>query len=329
MEVMTIYVQVPIPLLEGRLPMTAKLVAMLMLLPEAQTPQTLEKLSGLSRPTVLRALALLEAAGWHTSPAAPQAREVQVSTELLVDPRLSAREKLVYTRLQAGPSLAPSTHASLARQVGLTPYPLKQALHRLAATGWMQVTQQHRRSLVEFTLGNPFAEYRASIVAPARRRLNKNRYKGETYMREWLNLLVAGRECTDDATPDFLENPFTGEKMELDRYYPPNVALEFQGPQHFTTTEWFPDEVELRKQQARDHMKRGFCEARGITLIAVTAEDLSLEGMRAKLGDLLPLRDLRGHEAWVRLVESYSRSYREEARQPLPPPKPKGQDQEA
>lgn len=44
-------------------------------------------------------------------------------------------------------------------------------------------------------------------------------YRGQALMREFLSDLVASTDFLDDARPGFLINPFTGERMEYDRYY--------------------------------------------------------------------------------------------------------------
>jgi hypothetical protein len=94
-------------------------------------------------------------------------------------------------------------------------------------------------------------------------------------------------------------NPATGELLRFDRYYAAGVALEFNGAQHYGTTDWFPDAEEVKAQQVRDLLKAGHCLLSGIRLVILHAEDLSLDAIRAKVGGLLPLRDLQGHDLLV------------------------------
>lgn len=61
-------------------------------------------------------------------------------------------------------------------------------------------------------------------------------------MKEFLSLVVDSDRYEDNATPGFLVNPFTRERLELDRFYPPSVAFEFNGPQHYGATELFSEE---------------------------------------------------------------------------------------
>ncbi len=137
-------------------------------------------------------------------------------------------------------------------------------------------------------------------------------------MREYLTLLVDSDDFEDDASPGFLVNPFSDERLELDRFYPPGAAFEFNGPQHYGATDRFPDK-DVAKQRGRDHLKIGICMSKGIHLHGIHAEDLTLETMRRKAGAVLPLRDLSGHEPLVAFLEAVARRYRRAARCGRPP----------
>ncbi len=60
-------------------------------------------------------------------------------------------------------------------------------------------------------------------------------------------------------------------------------------------------------------MKIGISRERGVELVIVTAENLSYGGMRAKIGDLLPLRDLDEDDPVVKYLEGLSKAYRAKA----------------
>jgi hypothetical protein len=122
------------------------------------------------------------------------------------------------------------------------------------------------------------------------------------------------RDFEDNATPGFLINPLTGEEMQLDRFYPPGVALEYNGPQHYGPTDLYPSDPEARKQRSRDLMKKALCAERGITLVVVHPEDLSLQRLRQMTDGLLPHRSLDGHEPLVAYLESVSLRYRRKTR---------------
>jgi hypothetical protein len=107
----------------------------------------------------------------------------------------------------------------------------------------------------------------------------------------------------------FLVNPQTGERLEFDRFYPPNWAFEFHGAQHDGPTER-SSQAEVEAQQLRDLIKAGICVYRGIHLVVIRAADLSLDGMIKRVGGSMPLRDLTGQEALIDLLEDASIAYR-------------------
>jgi len=159
------------------------------------------------------------------------------------------------------------------------------------------------------------------MIAAIDARLAKAPYYGEGLMREWLTLLIPLDHFEDDASPGFLINPYTGEEMQFDRLYPPDVAFEFNGPQHYGPTALYPSEEQARRQMGRDLIKRGICTNRGIQLVTVHAEDLSLEGMLRLIPNCLPRRNLDGMDLVIEHLESLSQKYRQ--RPLLPPPLPK------
>lgn len=129
-------------------------------------------------------------------------------------------------------------------------------------------------------------------------------------MRSFLSLTADTRECQDHARPEFLVNPATGERLEFDRYYPVDrVAFEFNGPQHYTATGRFTRR-EVTAQRKRDRVKQRVCNEKGIQLVTVHPEDLSLTGILRKVGDLLPRRALRGLRRTILFLNACGSRYR-------------------
>ncbi|MFZ5823499.1 MAG: hypothetical protein ACOY94_04045, partial [Bacillota bacterium] len=115
----------------------------------------------------------------------------------------------------------------------------------------------------------------------------------------------------DNASPDWLLNPYTRELMELDRYYPTaGVAVEYNGDQHYAETDLATFEETVR-QVGRDAMKAFICRARGIELAIIQPEDLSLKRIDHKLPGRLPRRDLEGMEPLVAALEEMAAEHRE------------------
>ena len=71
--------------------------------------------------------------------------------------------------------------------------------------------------------------------------------------------------------PDWLINPETGYRLELDGYCKElGVAYEFQGRQHYQTVK-FPDGFsDVEKQKKRDELKHEICKRKGVDLIRVS-----------------------------------------------------------
>jgi hypothetical protein len=304
-----------------------KLIWLLLSLQARQSTAQLAGQSGLTRRTVRKCLAHLEQVGWAQTPAPDQytaawprstgtaagALPPRIPSSLLRDQRTSAFARLLYGVLQLTPGFNhPSgrfTYASVSVLTGICAKTVKLTTGGLVRSGWLQATQEHQLAPLTFTLRNPVAERKQAERDEAKERLINAKYRGEAIMREFLSLLVDSEEYVDDADPGFLVNPETLGKLQLDRYYAKGIGFEFQGPQHDHPTENFTEE-DVARQKARDFIKLGMCVKLGITLVEVRPEELSLKTMQQKIGTLLPLRDLTGHEQLAGFLERVARGYR-------------------
>lgn len=283
-------------------------------------PAVLGARVGLSRTTVRNSLISLAAAGWPSagtspppapaSPApAPRARQAALPIRLLEDPHIGAPAKVLFGTLQLTPEPGRFTYAGLSALTHTDPRTLKVALAQLAEAGWAKPKQPHKHAPVTYRLTRP---PKSAELIRTERRVERATYKGETLMREYLNLLIDRTDYEDDATPDFLENPLTEQPLELDRFYPPDIGFEFQGPQHYHETDIYTRQ-QAKKQRARDHIKAGLCRDSHVTLVYIHAEDLTLETMQQKIPAQLPRRPLTGAEDLIRFLERRSAEHRESA----------------
>ena len=196
--------------------------------------------------------------------------------------------------------------AELRELAGLHLRTIKRAVRALAEARWIATAQENRLAPIWFRLQHADAAF----LDETKKRLETSLYLGEALMRSFLSLIADTQECEDGARPEFLVNPATGERMELDRYYPVHrVAFEFNGKQHYTATGPFTKE-EVAAQQKRDRLKRRICAERSVELVPVHAQDLSLAGMLKKVEALLPRRNLRGFKRTIRFLNGCGLRYR-------------------
>ena len=119
----------------------------------------------------------------------------------------------------------------------------------------------------------------------------------EQEVRDILRHLTPG-ELWCSVRPEWLRNPYTNRKLELDLYSPAlNTAVEVQGEHHYSSR--YIGEKEFRKQRHRDAIKRAMVRARGVSLIEVPCE-----------------RDLRGSdlEAWLAIQLAHTMPTKKQAK---------------
>lgn len=311
-------------LLDPRLTDQAKIAwAAYQLGPASQ--RQLAELAGLCRHSAVYSLSLLRQFGLLRSLPIPKRPGLfaTVPVDLLRSTTTLASQKVLYAVLQVLPgyqSSAVITGYSQLREVTGRSHPtIRKSLQHLHDSGWIIIDRPGARRAFSITVRNPHVEAQQQQIAAVEHRLRKAPYFGEGLMREWLNILVDSTDFEDNATPGFLINPYTSEEMQIDRlYWQFLVGFEFNGAQHYGPTPLYPDPEAARRQQGRDLIKQAICRQRGILLIPVHSDDLSLAGMLRLIPDRLPLRCLEGQEILVAHLEALSAAYRQ--RTPLPPP---------
>ena len=202
--------------------------------PSSLTDIRLRKLCGLDRKTIAAARARLTQAPLAPCYGRPHPSCAAIPVALLTTPELSAGARLLYGQLQGVPNFGNQagsfTYSTLSRLTGTSVAPLKRAVAELVAAGWLTITQANRKSPLSFTLRDPVSTRLRARISAIRRKVRKAQHRGETLLREFLNVLIALDDYEDNASPDLLLNPYTRELMELDRYYPTvGVAVEYNG----------------------------------------------------------------------------------------------------
>lgn len=283
--------------------------------PSAPTTSRLRQLSGLDAKTIAAARARLLQAPLAPCHIRPHPACSAIPLALLMTAEISPRARLLYGQLQGLPSFqhpcGSFTYAALSRFTGSSDDALRGAVGELVATKWLTITQAKRKHPLCFTLRSPVSTTMRARISSLRRRVKSAKHKGETILREFLDVLVALDDYKENAAPDFLLNPYTGELMEFDRYYPTvGIAIEFNGAQHYEETDLATFEATV-KQIGRDAMKAFICKTEGIELVVIQPEELKLKILDQKIPGRLPRRNLEGMGPLVATLEDLALEYRE------------------
>ena len=298
----------------------------------SQASRKLAKRTRLARATVISGLRRATSAGWLVAaPDRIRGRKrwktacperpggfVRIPVDLVRDvERVRPREILFYGYLQMLPSFnglaGEFTWAELCKFTGLDMRTVKRSVRTLAETSWIDITQKDRFAPIRYRLQHADESRMAETARRIEKRLDRSQSVGEAIMHEALSLIVATDKCQEGARPDFLVNPATGEKLELDRYYPNhNVAFEFNGRQHYSPTQRF-SRKDVLAQRKRDGLKRHICRRNAIEVIVVQAQDLTITKLLKKVGDLLPRRSLRIFKRTIRHLNQRAKGYQKAA----------------
>jgi hypothetical protein len=223
---------------------------------------------------MLKGMAQLVAAGWDPNNPDHRGDAVAVPAALLTNRALGIEARVLYGLLvltpgfqhdppflsHSGTSIRRNggshpcgrfTYVELATLVQASPNTVTKAVRELVGAEWLQIERANRLAPVHFQLSFPGFDRQTSVLAGVQKRLERASYFGEQLMREYLSLLVDSADFEDDAAPGFLLNPRTDERLQLDRFYPPYVAWEFNGPQHYRATQRFSAEDVARQQVTR------------------------------------------------------------------------------
>jgi hypothetical protein len=276
----------------------------------------------LSRTTIYGSLARLAAAGWY-DPTLPKVKDkprrkrtsfISVPGTLLLSPDLSARDVIAYCRLkETGKQERECSYKTVAHLLGLCVTTTRRALAALAKASWLIVNQKNQKTPVFVKLDTPFDQFAREQANLFTNRLKRPRLKGEAIVQSMVEVLVDS-EYWVGGYPSYLRNPRTDELLQIDLYLPKyRIAIEFNGPQHYRPTV-FASQEKVLLQKERDEAKARQLTAHGIILVVLTAADLSLKTIAAKLRELgVPLRDLSLYPTLVGYIENRAAAYRRKA----------------
>lgn len=222
------------------------------------------------------------------------------------DTRLSSAELRLRLAMERQPPLSVQDMASLINRCVRT---VRNYAERLIDTGWAVEIDSDEPGMRRIAASMP--TYVEEFIAE---RMSDEKWQvveaGQYLMLCILDIGINSLSYLDNARPAFLRNVLTQRKMEYDRYYYAHkAAFEFDGPQHYTTTQRYPDTNQLAKQQARDNMKAGISVRQGIVLVEIRTEDLSFERVMRKAPANLPRRYVSPEGPLIQTITSMCEEY--------------------
>lgn len=224
---------------------------------------------------------------------------------LLENKHIAPAAKLLYAAIQV---YHPMSMTDLGKISGLNRPTVSYHCSTLAKEGWITKARAGTRTIPLPIIPHPIQE---QMVKELRTNYSSSPYKGEFLAKAWLDHLILEEHCVDNSRPAFLQNPITGEFLELDRFMPKlGVGIEFHGPQHFAPTNAFSDKTKFNERRARDLIKRSLCEENEVTLIILTADDLCLKGILKKFPKNLPTRAVDADGPYITALEDLSQGYK-------------------
>jgi len=216
----------------------------------------------------------------------------------------------------------PYTYDYLEKVTGYCRDSLVKYLGALRKHGWLEQGRTRVNRRVQFPAGthNPKALQRKKDIDELNRGIalaavRKGYSVGQFLMARMVRFLVPHILPVENAEMMGLYNTETGGQMHLDLYLSEyKTAVEFHGPQHDRTTELYPSGAVLEAQQRRDEIKKKWCEAHGIHLVEVRAEDLSFERLVELLSPRVPVNlDKSGRWHIFDWLERTAERYRRKA----------------
>lgn len=117
--------------------------------------------------------------------------------------------------------------------------------------------------------------------------LPENKWKSEQLVYELVNQMYKKKGVIYQHRPDFLR--IGNRQLSYDVYICKlNIAIEYQGKQHFEPVEIFGGEEAFKKQQERDKLKRELSVQKGVHLIYINYwEDITTELIENKIKEVM------------------------------------------
>ncbi|NPV53728.1 MAG: hypothetical protein HPY71_09425 [Firmicutes bacterium] len=228
-------------------------------------------------------------------------RSPYIPPELFFQEDLSLQAKYVYVVISIA---RPRSLGELVRLTKKSRCAIRRYYRELEQAGWVKTIRQSGRSAIIPTMPK---EVEKAYIMRIKHNLDMSGHRAETVMKRFLDFLIPDDNYIDNARPQFLRNPDTGQPLEYDRYYLAGVAFEFNGDQHYGPTEMYPDKQAFKERRKRDLIKLGLSMEKNIKVIVVTRDDLTLKKMISKIPPELPVDPVDPESEIAKLLEEVGR----------------------
>jgi hypothetical protein len=141
----------------------------------------------------------------------------------------------------------------------------------------------HQTEILNFANDGEFSsEERSTYLKPI------NKWVSEELVYNIIKKIYEGYHVIYQHRPFFLRNPGGGQ-MSYDVFISElNVAIEYQGKQHFEPVEYFGGREHYEKQVQRDKLKLELSQKNGVCVVYINYwEDITVESVKAKIEQAL------------------------------------------
>lgn len=201
----------------------------------------------------------------------------------------------------------PDSLAQLAEISGLARRTVRKECEALKEHEWLKFNAAKSWSTIIIPTAPSTVQVELSVELVKRKRFWAR--VGESIMKAMLDNIVQSSECLDNCRPQRMSNPETGRALELDRFYYPNVAFEFQGTQHYELTPLHKDKQHFERAKLLDLAKIGLGAKSSIQIVEITAADLTIDGIIAKIPEVLVIQRIDMEGEYIRFLDEMGRDY--------------------
>lgn len=210
----------------------------------------------------------------------------ELPKRIFQDKRLRRTSRLVYLGMRT----VPKTHvAGYARALHMSYQTVRVAIKELRDNDWVYGYRNPGATYETIVPWMPY-DIEVEVAHMVERKVDTAKNWGETIFKMNLDLIVDVDDFLDNHRFKWAVSALGSGAYEIDRMYETaQVAIEFQGRQHFQVVYFRDGKSDLVAQQARDRAKALACERQRIKLVEIADVELSYETLVRKLTGVLPL----------------------------------------